>query len=263
MGRRTILLIAAVVVAGLGTALVVGYVNNVRSAVASDLEDVLVLVAAQPIAAGTPVADAEAAGAFEQTVMTRESVAPGALSEPQAIRDLVALAPIYPGEQILSQKFGESGSVSRLALPKDKLAVSVQLSDPARVAGFVNPGSDVAVLLTTEPTNGSDAAAAADGAPAGSPSGTQPAGTRVLLARAPVIAVGESSLVSQRTTTSQDGSQTTEEIPRAILTLALDQKQAERIVFGQSQGELYLALLGEDATVRPGPGTSSDTLFAS
>jgi pilus assembly protein CpaB len=248
MSRRTILLVAAVIVAGLGTALVWGYVSNVRSAVAADLVDVQVLVAGQPIAAGTSVADAEAAGAFELTVMDAESVAPGALSQTQSIRDLVALAPLFPGEQVLSQKFGEAGSVSRLALPEDKMAVSVQLSDPARVAGFVNPGSDVAVMLTTDGGEESD--------------GDVPAQTRVLLPAAEVIAVGQSSIVSQRTT-EQDGSQTVEEIPRAILTLALTQEQAQRLVFGQSQGNLYLALLGEEAEVSPSTSTNPQNLFAS
>lgn len=249
MGRRTILLIAAVLVAGLGSALVFGYVNSLRSAVAADLEDVEVLVVTEPIEAGTSVADAERLGSFQKTVLTNESVADGALGDLEPIRDLVALAPIFPGEQVLSQKFGESSAVSRLTLPKDKLAVSVQLSDPARVAGFVNPGSTVAVMLTTDPNERS----------AGFGSTSVPE-TRVLLPRVEVIAVGQSSLVAQRTT-AEDGSQTVEEIPRAILTLALDQDQAQRVVFGQTQGELYLALLGDKASVTTDETTTALNLF--
>ena len=60
----------------------------------------------------------------------------------------MALTTIYPGEQILRNKFGTDLGVgeSRLSIPKDKIAVSVNLSDPDRVAGFVNPGDHVADL---------------------------------------------------------------------------------------------------------------------
>jgi pilus assembly protein CpaB len=84
--------------------------------------------------------------------------------------------------------------------------------------------------------------------------------TRVLLPKADVIAVGATTLITQ-TTTTDTGESTTEEIPLAILTLALSQKDAQRVIFAQDQGPLYFALLPEGSQVKPGGATTSQNLF--
>ena len=69
MGRRTLLLIAALVVAALGTVLIFVYVKNADDRAQADAAPVDVLVATQEVAAGTTAADASNDGAFEiQTV---------------------------------------------------------------------------------------------------------------------------------------------------------------------------------------------------
>ena len=72
--------------------------------------------------------------------------------------------------------------------------------------------------------------------------------------------VGASTVVTQ-TTTTESGESTTEEIPRAILTLALDQQDAQRVIFAQEQGPLYFGLLPADAKVNDGNPTNSQNLF--
>jgi pilus assembly protein CpaB len=242
MGRRTLLLIAALVVAALGTALVFIYVNNYTGEVDDGQVRVEVLVATQDVAAGTTAADASAAGAFEVQETTRDLQAPGAISDISLISDEVALAPIFTGQQIQTQMFGSSGGDQSplLNVPENQIAISVQLGDPNRVAGFVEPGSEVAVFASVE----------SNGEPE----------TRVLLDKADVIAVGATTLVTQ-TTTTDEGEQTTEEIPRAILTLALSQKDAQRVIFAQEQGPLYFALLPKDSSVKAGPPTNEQNLF--
>ena len=128
-------------------------------------------------------------------------------------------------------------------MPKDKLAISVQLGDPERVAGFVVPGSKVAIFATLA----TDAAVAGDA-------------TAVLLPEVEVIGVGATTLTTQ-TTTTDEGESTTEEIPLAILTLAVDQKQAQQIINAQSGGSLYFGLLGDGTKVRSGPATTTQNLF--
>jgi len=240
MGRRTVLLIAALVVAALGTALVFLYVNNLESEANDGAKLVKVLEASQQVAAGTTAGDASAAGAFELVEIPQSAVADGALSDITVISEQVALAPVFPGQQILTQMFGTQVATGGLGVPKDQLAISVQLGDPNRVAGFVLPGSKVAVFSTIDAGDGSE--------------------TRILLTSADVIAVGATTLVTQ-TTTDETGESTTEEIPRAILTLALDQQDAQRVIFAQEQGPLYFGLLPEDANVRDGSPTNSQNLF--
>jgi pilus assembly protein CpaB len=246
MTRRTVLLIAALIVAALGTGLVFAYVNGINDRALADQQPQVVLIAKNTIAAGTTAADAASAGDLIQKKISKDSVAPGALSDITPISDEVALAPVYEGQQIVSQMFGAQGSTSSLPIPKDNLAISVQLNDPARVAGFVEPGSNVSIFVTI-------------GAQAGSSISTTT--TRVLLPRVTVIAVGPTTTTSQTTTNSQTGQTNTEEISRAILTLALSQKDAEKVIFAQGQGQLYFGLLTQQSKVAGGAGANSRNLF--
>ncbi len=52
--------------------------------------------------------------------------------------------------------FGAPGTTSTLSVPDGLLAISVQLGDPERVAGFVAPGSDVTIFATV--SGGTDGA---------------------------------------------------------------------------------------------------------
>jgi len=253
MGRRTLLVLAALVVAALGTVLVYLYVQGVENEYATGQEPVEVLVANTTIDAGTTGAAAQEAGAFTVDEVPRDLAVPGALSSTTPIADLVAIGPIFTGEQIIQSKFGEVAS-SGLTFEEGsgQLATSVQLSDPARVAGFVKPGSEVVIFVTLT-------AAASSGEEEGG-SSTPEAFTRVLLPRVPVVAVGNSTVVSQ-TVTDPSGQQTTEEIPAAILTLGVTQDQALQIVHAQSQGELYFGLLDENSQTQTGDPVDNNNLF--
>ncbi len=244
MGRRTVLLIAALVVAALGTVLIFAYVKNADDRAQADAAPVEVLVATQDVAAGTTAADASNAGAFEIQEVPTSGVAEGALIAISIISDQVALAPIFPGQQILAQMFGAPGSETGLNVPKDKIAISVQLGDPERVAASWLLDTSVAIFATITPAGAATAGES----------------TQVLLPNVEVIGVGATSLSTQ-TVTTDTGEQTTEEIPRTILTLAVDQKEAQKVINAQSAGSLYFGLLGDDAKVRTGSPTTSQNLF--
>ena len=46
-----------------------------------------------------------------------------------------------------------AGTSGALPIPSGKVAMSVQLGDPQRVAGFVKPGSEIAVFVTIAQPN--------------------------------------------------------------------------------------------------------------
>lgn len=237
MGRRAILLFSALVVAALGTLLVFLYVRGADARAAEGQELVEVLFAKAQVAAGTTASAAAEAGAFELRQVASNSVAQGALSDVTPIANEVALSPLFPGQQVLAQQFGPPGSATALPIPDGKMAVSVQLTDPARVAGFVTNGSEVAVFLTIDEV------------------------TQVLLPRVQVIGVGNSTLVTQTSTDSTTGEQNNEQIPTAILTLAVDQTQAGKLIYGTQNGQLYFGLLTGTSKVTPGGPTTSQNLF--
>jgi pilus assembly protein CpaB len=246
MGRRTVLLVAAVVVAALGTALIFAYVNRTDERALKDQRPVQVLVAKTLIKAGTSGAEAERQGAFKLQVIPQSATIAGYLTDTRSISPLVAVGDIFPGEQIIPAKFVAPGSSSALTIPTGKLAISVQLGDPERVAGFVAPGSEVAIFVTITPPP---------------PTGGGPAPvkqTRLLLARVTVIAVGPTTL---RPATS-GGPTNTEALPTAILTLALNQLEAEKVVYASQSGQLYFGLLTKDSKVGPGPSVDGRSLFA-
>ena len=57
-----------------------------------------------------------------------------------------------------------------------------------------------------------------------------------------VIGVGQTTTTS-RTTTDDSGAQTVEEVPKTILTLAVNQEQAEKLIWADRFGDLNFALL--------------------
>jgi pilus assembly protein CpaB len=80
-----------------------------------------------------------------------------------------------------------------------------------------------------------------------------------LLPKVTVIAVGPTTI-----TPPADPTQANPEAqPRAMLTLALTQKQAEKIIFAQGNGTMYLGLLNDKSQIRPGAGTTAKNVFAS
>lgn len=241
MDRRRVLLVVAAIIAALGTLLVVLYVRGADTRAQDKFHAVKVLVVTKQINAGETVAAAQTAGKIVLGTVGQGQELPGALDSLTSIQGEIAQTALYPGEQIIAAKFATTvASGTNLAMPKGDIAVSVNLTDTGRVAGFVNPGDKVAIFLTT------------------------PGFTRVLLTDIPVIAVGTTTVVPT-TTTDASGTQTTEQLPRTLFTLGLSQAQAEKVLYassgGSGGGQLAFGLLNSDSQVHPGPGASAGTLF--
>ncbi|MDZ5663809.1 hypothetical protein HN031_18975 [Nocardioides sp. zg-1308] len=250
MARRSVLLTVALIIALVGTALIVLYVQGIDKRASAGQELVEVLAATDTIEPGESVSAAMEAGKFAKRQVRRDDMVDGALSSTGSISDLVSLGTIFAGEQVIAPKFGTLSDTEGLIIPDDKLAISVELSDPARVAGFVNPGSDIAIFFSADPIRKL-------------PDGTEetlPAYTRLLLPKVQVIGVGTSS-ISSKTTTTDEGEQIVEEVPRAILTVAVDQTQAEKIIYAARNAEISFALLSDDSKVDDGPGVTASDLM--
>jgi pilus assembly protein CpaB len=62
---------------------------------------------------------------------------------------LLALSDVQPGEYLLAARFGVTPVGEKaIEVPAGMLAMSVELSDPARVGQFVTPGSHIAIYAT-------------------------------------------------------------------------------------------------------------------
>jgi pilus assembly protein CpaB len=240
MDRRKVLLAVAAVIAALGTLLVFLYVRGADTRADERYQAVQVLRVVKPIAAGETVEAAQAAGKFETSSVSQKDQLPDALTGTEDIQGKVAVTALYPGEQLISSKFGASGAATGLTIPKGKIAISVNLTDPSRVAGFVNPGDNVAIFMT-----GTDAAGSF---------------SRMLLPKIQVIGVGATTVVS---TTKKDteGVETTDELPKTLLTVAVTQAEAERVLYGSTNGELAFGLLNNDSKAATSKGVTNTNLF--
>jgi pilus assembly protein CpaB len=250
MPRRAVLLIVAVLVAAAGTALVLLYVQGINARATAGQQPVKVLTTTVQIEAGETMAEAQSAGKVDLVEWPKAKVLPSAVSSAADFQDQVALSPIYPGEQIIPEKFGDVGDQDVLNIPKGKMAVSVQLTDPARVAGFVTPGAEVAVFLSAEPE-----AIKSDGSMS-----PLPEISKLLLRKVAVIGVGQTTILST-TKTTEDGEETTEEIPKTILTLAVTQEEAEKVFLSAKTGELSFALLTDKSITKDSKGTITTDLY--
>ncbi|HET7690256.1 MAG TPA: Flp pilus assembly protein CpaB [Nocardioidaceae bacterium] len=236
MGRRTVLLVAAALIAVLGSAMVFLYVRSIERDSIKELEPVQVLKATAQIEPGETANAAMTAGKLQLESVPRSEILLGAVGSVSTIGTQVALATIYPGEQIISSKFGAPGSQSLLTIPDKQVAVSISLSDTGRVAGFVSPGSEVAVFATC---------------------GEQ---THTLFDKLTIIAVGATTVTN--TTTTQGGTATTEQLPRTLFTLAVDQKQAQKLIQASSTCELAYGLRTKTSAVSfPFPPANPGNLF--
>jgi pilus assembly protein CpaB len=240
--HRKFLLFGAVLAAVAGAALVFLYVRGADARAESRFDTVQVLRATAPIAVGETITAASEGGKLALENVPRDQVLPDAVTSIDGLGKEYALVQIYPGEQIVTAKFGTTVvAASALQIPKDQMAISVNLTDPARVAGFVNPGSEVSIFLS------------------GTSDGTV-AFTRLLEERVTVIGVGSTTPVAT-TTTDEAGVATTESLPRTLLTLAVNQKQAERIIYASNNGELAFALLTPNSVVSAAPEMNFGTLW--
>lgn len=244
MGRRAVLLIVAVLVAAMGTGLVFAYVNRADERAQKDQEQVDVLVADTLIKSGTLGSTAENAGAFELRRVPRTAAVDGYLQDTRSISSLVAVSDIYPGEQILAAKFAPAGASTLLSIPAGKMAMTVNVGDPERVAGFVRPGAEIAVLVTIGASERTDRGVEGDV-------------TRVLFPRMTVLAVGPTTVKP-----ATDGNGNPEQLPTALITLAVDQVQGQKLAFAAKEGELYFALLNQDSKTGPGTPVHRDNLFS-
>lgn len=261
MTRRLGLLATALVVALLGTMAVFSYVSKVEANVIAGAEMVDVLVAAERMPAGTSAASATKGELVQVSSMPRKSVPEGALTSLEEIGELTLVSDVFAGEVLLKAKFADqTARTGALVIPNDMIAISVELEDPQRVADFVVPGSEVAIFATIKKVDATAKAAAAT-TPTSATVSVQAEGdddyTNLLLPRVSVIAVGPATLRPD-----EDGKVAAEdEVTKAVLTVAVRQQDAARLVHSAQTGDLWFGLLSSTSKTGPGEGVSNLNLF--
>jgi pilus assembly protein CpaB len=251
----------AVFVALVGTALVFLYVKGADNRAGSKYDSVTALQATQNISAGETYDSALAAGKMSLQLIPKTVVDANVGYETSTadLKGKIASVPILAGQVVVAGQFGNSvvAPTTSLNIPKGMIAISVNLTDPDRVAGNIQNGSEVAIFVTgnltpppsTTGSSSSDSSTTAD-----------LQATRLLLPKVTVLNVGSPVPIST-TTTDETGTQTTETLPRTLLTIAVTQKEAQKVIVASKALDLTFGLLTSNSQIHSGPGTS--TLVAS
>ena len=253
MKRRVLTVTLAVLLAVLGVAGVLAYVHKADSRALSGMRAVSVLVAQGQIPAGTSANSAQQGGLLHSETLPASSVPLNAVhSITPELGALVMSARVQPGQVLLRPMLVTPAQVTGgAALPAGMIEVSIALCLPEAVAQNIGPGSEVEVLNTF----------AANSSPGAGPNCQGPhlqqangkARTRVILPRVEVLSVGPggaghatsstSTTVFNRNSTDPAPSSQQNGVNSVLVTMAVTQTGALRLVQIAETGLPYLALL--------------------
>ncbi|NHA69170.1 Flp pilus assembly protein CpaB [Phycicoccus flavus] len=249
MGRRILAIISAAVIALVGAVLVLLYARGADARAVEAASPTTVYTTTALVPAGTTLKDAVRLGQMSKTEVAARAKPAGAL---ETIDDtngaLVAMADIAPGQYVLNAAFGETPIGEKaLQVASGKLAVSVQLNDPARVGDFVRPGSYLTIFVSyaLKDIGTSEQAKAYNEADLKA--------TSVLLDNVKVIAMGTQSLTPQQPQATEDANQDptaqANATPQFLVTVEVDAEDAAKLIHGINNYTLYAGLRGSELTI--------------
>jgi pilus assembly protein CpaB len=258
MTRRLPAIALALLLAVIGTGAVLIYVRRADARAIAGMKAVTVLVAQQRIVSGTPAAAALHAGWLRGEKLPASSVPAEAVrSLGPGLGSLVASADIQPGQVLLrSMLVAAVQANSGLPIPAGMVAVTIPLCLPQAVAGYVRAGSRVAVFDTYSGQGLSAQGSCGQAGGARPAQGNGTVYTRIVLPTVQVLSVaaagsGGSAAGSGGSAAGSGGSAvglgqsgTSSQAQGTVLvTLAVNQADAERVIQLAEVGLPYLALL--------------------
>lgn len=249
MNRRILAILVAVLLAVGGGALVVTYARNADARAIAEQSPVKVFVAKTMIPAGTTLKDAQRQEMITETAVAAKALPVGALETIDADNNaLLALSDVQPGEFLLGARFGTTPVGDKaIEVPSGMLAVSVQLSDPARVGKFVTPGSHIAIYQSYQIKDLRDTPEAKI------LNENDVHGTSLLLGDVLVIGMGDAPLSAPMQPAVEGEDPAAKQAAGGFLvTVAVAPKDAPVLVHGINNRTLYAALRGSDVKIDAG-----------
>lgn len=283
MGRRTLVLIVALLLAGIAAFAVWQFLSNVEEEKEAELELRLVYHAAGgTIAEGTEgslVLSQERTLESEEETRFLPANAIGSLEELTAtLTGRVAAGPISDNMILTTDQWTElTVDIKPLAerIPEGKQAITIGVDNIQGVNGFVEAGDRINIIVTltapieeiaeeviaSETLTEEELAALEEELEQGIIS-------RFVLQGLPVLAVGKDIRADEEadqtvtvTTLAVEGEEAAQQVQTGILTLEVTPEEAERIVYTFSTGTVWLTLVPEDFVPVPTDGITRDNLF--
>ncbi len=217
--QKLIGIIASVVLAGLGTGLLVAYVRGAEGRAVKGEQRVNVLVVTDTIPKGTKAEDITGKVRTEQ--VPTKVMAKGAVATIGPITGRVSAVDLFPGEQVVQTRFAlPSEASAKTVAPPGALQVTVALDAVRALGGRLREGDSVGVLMSFD----------------------DPQTTHLVLQKVPVTDVRTAE--GAPVTTKIDGPAPTGSF---LVTLAVDAASVEKVVFAAEHGRLWLSWEPKDA----------------
>jgi pilus assembly protein CpaB len=248
LSRRGIALVVAVVLAAVATVALVSYVQSAHSK--SLPHPVTAYVAKQNIAAGTDAASIISKGLIETKTVDQSVVPVGAIASLNEIQGKNTAVDISQNEIILGSRFVQPGvsagpGTPLLTIPAGLQAVSVEVATIPGVANFIQAGDKVSIILQLS-------------VPTGANPGVL---VKYLLQNVQVLQVGQRVIVPPAN--GQPGGAAVSQVAGKVdLTVAVTPIQAEKLVLGTLQGQLYFTLVPPNQKATNTPGRTIRNEFA-
>jgi pilus assembly protein CpaB len=258
MKLRAILIIAAVIIAAVAVFAVLAYVTNVRTTAEKEVEKIEVLVAVQNIVKDTFADNLLSSKSVELQAIPRKYLAEGVLTQLDDYKGFVTMAPISKGEQITSTKFVKPEQIGlAFNIPKDMVAIAISVNEVKGVSNLINIGDMVNVIATFVPESTQTAATATTAAAVGTATATETttaAGikepiTKTVLWNVKVLYIGTRSITAEEQKQQNEqilSSQAAKDqtaLKISTITLAVSPQDAEKLVFSEENGFVWLALV--------------------
>lgn len=229
MKTKLVGLSAAVALAGVGTVILVGYVNGAEHRALKGEKATNVLVVSDTIPKGTPADSIGNKVKLEQVPAKVKAI--GAVSSLGALSGQVAVVDLLPGEQLVQTRFAAAATANAVpGVAPGMLQVTVALDAVRALGGQIREGDTVGILASFG----------------------DPETTHLILQKVRVTGVRNAAGAVVKTK-SGDAALT----GTVLVTLALDAPSVERVVFTAEHGKLWLT--AEPSEANEG-GTKVQTL---
>jgi pilus assembly protein CpaB len=252
--RRTLILIASVLVGAIAAYALFTYIGGIEDEANDNAERVQVFKIVQDIPKGTFGDEAFALGLIEEDVIAKEFRPPTAITSPAQIDGLVAISDLPVNQVVVSNQFvsqAESLSTFSSLLKNNEVAITISIDQVRGVAGLLVPGDFVNMLVTadaaTEPAEGEPPAEGQGGA------AVYTAPARYLFQKVQILAIGQSRALEpgETSATNPDGSPVTSS-SSGLLTFAVPASAAQQMA-SVASGAYYLTLVPKDYQPEPLP----------
>jgi pilus assembly protein CpaB len=238
--RRTIGLLVALVLAAVGTLLVLTYVRSAEQRIVAEEDGSEVLVVTTPVPAGTPVEELAPSLTLER-VPVRLQV-PGNLTELDGLAGQITAADLVPGEQLVRSRLATPDELDQRAepsIPTGLQELSISLPVARAAGGTIEPGDVVGLMASFSLPE--------------QPATTGAVLNKLLVTRVQVEDLPADGAAGDPAAPAVPTERTLAPTGNLLLTFAVDERQAERIVFASEYGTVWLTR--QSSSTATGGGT--------